>query len=169
MNELTQSSVINCAACLAMIGRACMSLFRKISPRFTRIMRHSSMVLSSNRASVMNREKSSQAETTAVIGCSVFRMEATADWMVLFSSWIVSTGRGDRLDRVWRIRVQGDLHFEFWMTWKSVLMAATPAEMSGFGCISLIKWLPTSGRGRGGENGSGRMRRGIYLKLLFLD
>lgn len=78
-----------------MIGRACISLLRKSSPRFTRIILHSSIVLSSNRAKVMNREKSSHADTTAVMGCSVSRIDCTADWMVLFSSWIVSTGRSE--------------------------------------------------------------------------
>lgn len=80
-----------------MMDLACMSLLRKISPRLTRIILHSSIVLSSNRAKVMNLEKSSQAETTAVIGCSVLRIDWTADWMVLFNSWIVSTGMQGRL------------------------------------------------------------------------
>uniref|UniRef100_A0A182NML7 Uncharacterized protein n=1 Tax=Anopheles dirus TaxID=7168 RepID=A0A182NML7_9DIPT len=53
-----------------------------ILPRLNMISRTSSIVLSSNFASVMKREKSSVPDTTDVIGLSVLRMAPTAAWIV---------------------------------------------------------------------------------------
>jgi len=77
-------NVLGIAFCIEVdTCRELSNLVRKILPRFNIIWRHSSMCLSS-RLRVMNRQKSSPAETMAAMDKSVFRMAATASLMVVW-------------------------------------------------------------------------------------
>lgn len=97
------------------------------------ISRHSSTVLSSNLARVMKREKSSLADTTAVIGCDVVRITFTADWMVECNSWTVSTVKcwnersisNQQIISLYRALYS---HLDFSKTISNVFIAAMPAD-----------------------------------------
>lgn len=133
-------------ACLAMIWRASRSFCKKTFPRCSMIVLHSSIVMSSILARVINREKSSHPDITAVSGCSVCLIVSMAVLIVLCSSWTVST---EKLTlSVFRTAFvhYWDLHGVCSSTIRRVLIAAIPADKFLSLSISWAKYFATSAK-----------------------